>query len=152
MNTLLILMAATALAAPAWAANKCKGPDGKVFYQDLPCECQEKVILSGTGSADPGATGPSYYKREADRMAREEKLDAQREAFEAKTHRAILNKEVFVSMLAEDARKSWGAPTRINSSVWAGGRSEQCVYDRGSSRSQYIYVRDGIVSSTQSSQ
>jgi len=40
MKTLLILVAATALAAPAWAINKCTGPDGKVSFQDAPCEGQ----------------------------------------------------------------------------------------------------------------
>ena len=33
-----MLLAATLLAAvPAWAVNKCKGPDGRVVYQDTLC-------------------------------------------------------------------------------------------------------------------
>ena len=32
LATVLLLVA-----APAWAINKCKGPDGKVRYQEAPC-------------------------------------------------------------------------------------------------------------------
>lgn len=146
------LMALLLACGQAWAINKCTGPDGKVFYQDLPCEGQKKVDLTGAGQAAPGAAGSGYYQREAARMAREEKIEAARLEFEQKTQSAILNKEVFVGMLAADARKSWGPPDRINSSIGAGTRSEQWVYDRGRSRSQYVYVRDGVVTSMQTSQ
>lgn len=43
MKTLLILMTATAIAAPAWAINKCTGPDGKVSFQDAPCASNERA-------------------------------------------------------------------------------------------------------------
>ena len=39
-----LFAAALLIAAPAWAINKCKGPDGKVAFQDAPCAGQgEKV-------------------------------------------------------------------------------------------------------------
>lgn len=152
VKTLLIMAAAMALIGPAWAINKCIGPDGKVFYQDLPCEGQKKVNLSGAGQGNPTGSGSSYYKREAARMAGDEKIEAARLEFEQRTQSAILNKEVFVGMLAEDARKSWGPPDRVNASTGAGGHSEQWVFDRGRSRSQYVYVRGGVVTSMQSSQ
>ena len=38
MLKICAVMAATLLAAsPAWAINKCTGPDGKVVFQDAPC-------------------------------------------------------------------------------------------------------------------
>lgn len=148
----LLIVAITFLAAPALAINRCTGSDGKVFYQDLPCEGQKKVDLSGAGQGNPAGSGSNYYKREAARIAREEKVEAVRLEFEQKTQSAILNKEIFVGMLAEDARKSWGSPDRVNASTGAGGHSEQWVFDRGRSRAQYVYVRDGVVTSTQTSQ
>lgn len=37
MHIRLILTAALLAASPAWAINKCTGPDGKVVFQDAPC-------------------------------------------------------------------------------------------------------------------
>lgn len=56
------------LAAPAWAINKCTGPDGKVSFQDAPCAGAGKgekveVRLSssgiGTAAAAPAAATPA---------------------------------------------------------------------------------------------
>lgn len=33
-----------ALCAPAWAINKCTGPDGKVAYQDAPCAGKGETV------------------------------------------------------------------------------------------------------------
>lgn len=33
----VVLAAALLAALPAWAVNKCTGPDGKVVFQDTPC-------------------------------------------------------------------------------------------------------------------
>ncbi|CAM3351433.1 DUF4124 domain-containing protein [Paracidovorax anthurii] len=38
-----IVVSAMLLVAPAWAINKCKGPDGKTVYQDGPCSASETV-------------------------------------------------------------------------------------------------------------
>ena len=39
-----LFAAALLISAQAWAINKCKGPDGKVAFQDAPCAGQgEKV-------------------------------------------------------------------------------------------------------------
>lgn len=60
--------ACLALAAPAWAINKCTGPDGKVSFQDAPCVGAGKgekieVRLSssgiGTAAAAPAAATPA---------------------------------------------------------------------------------------------
>ncbi|WP_187305980.1 DUF4124 domain-containing protein [Diaphorobacter nitroreducens] len=39
-----VVMCALALAFPSWAINKCKGPDGKVVFQDAPCMGQGEKI------------------------------------------------------------------------------------------------------------
>lgn len=64
MKLLLITAAAlSVLCAPAWAINKCTGPDGKVAFQDAPCSTSSKSaeqvktwdsnISSGRANANP---------------------------------------------------------------------------------------------------
>lgn len=130
-----------AICTPAWAINKCKGPGGKVIYQDAPCEGAEKVNLSGAGQSDPQSTGTNYWQTQAARLARQEKVEA-----------AIAARQIVIGMTGDEARRSWGNPTKINSSVGSYGKHDQWVYDRGSHRSQYIYVQNGLVTSMQSTE
>ena len=44
MHIHFLLAAALFAAAPVWAINKCKGPDGKVTFQDAPCADQGEKI------------------------------------------------------------------------------------------------------------
>ena len=61
-NMKLLLIAVTALSAlcaPAWAVNKCTGPDGKVAFQDAPCAGKgERIEVRPASGASPGA-GPA---------------------------------------------------------------------------------------------
>ncbi len=127
------------LLAPAWAINKCKGPDGNIIYQDKPCVGAEKINLSGAGQADPNSPAANYWSREISRLKRTEKVES-----------AVTESTVFVGMSAADARRSWGNPTKINSSIGSYGKKEQWVYDRGNYRSQYVYIENGVVTSVQS--
>lgn len=43
MTRILLLAAATALPASAWAINKCTGPDGRVVYQEAACSSDSKT-------------------------------------------------------------------------------------------------------------
>jgi len=74
-KTLLAAAALLALAAPAWALNKCTGPDGKVSFQDDPCEAAHKAEsidphpASGAGVKQPAATnGAGKPMTEAERL------------------------------------------------------------------------------------
>jgi hypothetical protein len=61
--------------SPAWAVNKCTGPDGKVSFQDAPCEgTGEKVdvrpAMEGATPVPPapstgkeGAFGPTWQRK-----------------------------------------------------------------------------------------
>ncbi|MEO7159057.1 MAG: hypothetical protein ABIX00_00840 [Polaromonas sp.] len=77
MKLLLIAAALSALCAPAWAVNKCTGPDGKVTYQDAPCTNKGGAIevrpASGHAPATPaplavGAQAAPKKQTEADRL------------------------------------------------------------------------------------
>ena len=56
-----ILTAAILAAAPAWAINKCTGPDGKTVFQDAPCpgKGEQIIVRPASGSAPKAATAPS---------------------------------------------------------------------------------------------
>jgi len=80
-----ILIASALLAAsPAWAINKCKGPDGKVTFQDAPCMGQgEKIEVrpaSGTTpkSAAPVAAASAPAQAAAPASARKENVFGER--------------------------------------------------------------------------
>lgn len=54
------LLAAVLIAAsPAWAVNKCTGPDGKVAFQDAPCAGKGEKIVVRPASGLPGANAPA---------------------------------------------------------------------------------------------
>lgn len=66
---LALLAAALAVGTPAWAINKCTGPDGKTVFQDAPCAGKgEKIDVrpaSGSAASPPPATAPAPGARQA---------------------------------------------------------------------------------------
>lgn len=64
MKTLILAFtfvgACASMAAPAWAVNKCTGPDGKVSFQDAPCAGKgEKLeVRPAAGAAPIRPAGP----------------------------------------------------------------------------------------------
>lgn len=66
MNIHALLAAALLAATPAWAIHKCKAPDGKTVFQDIPCTGQgEKLeVRPASGSAHPAqaAAAPEATK------------------------------------------------------------------------------------------
>ena len=126
--------------APTWAVNKCTLTDGKVVFQDAPCDGKgEKLRILGAGQADPNSSGSAYWRREADRIERKERTEA-----------AIAQRKVVIGMSAEEVRRSWGAPSKINSTINGQGTSQQWLYDRGQFKAQYVYLDNGVVSTIQS--
>lgn len=121
-----IIAAALMLASlNAWAINKCTGPDGAVVFQDATCAGQGETLKIRPASGTTSNTSP-------------------------KAANAIAQHKVFVGMSANEVRRSWGPPTKINSTLTGSGSSEQWVYDRGGHKSQYVYLENGIVRTIQS--
>lgn len=54
-----ILTAAILAAAPAWAINKCTGPDGKTVFQDAPCPGKGEQITVKPASGNAQKPQPS---------------------------------------------------------------------------------------------
>ncbi|MES2948645.1 MAG: hypothetical protein V4858_08895 [Pseudomonadota bacterium] len=123
--------------------------DGKVVYQEVPCAVGGTTVnTSGAGQADANAEGPNYLKREAARLTSEENAQAATRARASRMSAAILGRKIVIGMTADEARQSWGEPSKINASVGSYGRHEQWVYPG----SQYVYVQNGLVTGAQSPQ
>jgi hypothetical protein len=121
----LALAAAALAVSPAWAVNKCTGPDGQITFQDAPCAGKGETITVRPASGSQSSVSPAVAN-------------------------AIARGRVMVGMTADQVRRSWGAPTKINSTVNGQGTSQQWVYDRGQFKAQYVYLDNGVVRSIQS--
>ena len=111
----------------AWAINKCTDKDGRLSYQETPCDPAAKHSEALKIQESPPTT-----------------------PFEAKASAAIARGRIMVGMTASQVRRSWGSPSKVNRSVGSYGTHEQWVYDRGIAKSQYVYLENGVVSSIQS--
>ena len=131
MNRYSFAIAVLLFASPAMATDmyKCTQPDGSMTFSDKPCgESSEKITVEGQAM--------NITPAEAARRAA--------------VGEAIMLNKVMTGMTASEVRRSWGSPDDINTTVTSGSRSEQWVYDRGPGRSQYVYFRDGAVTSISS--
>ncbi len=71
MKKSMVLIALLTLgSAPAWAVNKCTGPDGKVVFQDAPCSGRGETIIvrPASGSAPARAEAMPGAMTEAQRI------------------------------------------------------------------------------------
>jgi hypothetical protein len=50
------LMAAALAVSPAWAVNKCTGPDGSVTYQEAACDSRSSANSINVGSSPPATS------------------------------------------------------------------------------------------------
>jgi hypothetical protein len=139
---LVVTLVAT-LALPSAQAQPYKCTvDGKTVYQQARCAGGTAVNVSGAGRGDPGSPVAAQLQREVAAIRR-------RDAGEA----AIRAGEVFIGMTADEVVKSWGQPSKINSSTSVGGLNEQWIYrSKRIGYDQYVYLDNGIVTGTQSSQ
>lgn len=66
---------------------------------------------------------------------------------EREVYLAIRSKKIMPGMTKKELIRSWGKPTKINSSGGSYGSRDQYVYRRGNNQTQYVYLEDGIISS-----
>lgn len=132
-----IFLTAALLLAPAWAINKCKGADGKVVFQDVPCAGQgEKLDVRP-------ASGHSVSAAAGETQARVDKLKRENEMSEAiRTHKRL------VGMTVAQLQKAMGMPTKANADNYNGTQREQVIYERPQ-ETWFVYTRSGVVESIQ---
>jgi len=149
MNAQRLTLAAAALllaAAPAWAINKCKGPDGKMHYQDTPCAAEhsggEVDIKPATGHADP-ETANQVKARAQVQQAKSDREDA--------VNKGIATGEPVIGMTEEELQRALGAPSKVNAANYSGTRKDQLIYYKNNG-TWYVYTKNGVVESIQFSQ
>lgn len=114
---------------------------GKIVYQEIPCQDGAKVNMSGAGKADPTSTYSLKQQRDAIDNARQSRI-----------YNAILENKIVTGMTGDEVIRSWGKPSKINTTVSGSGTSEQWVYSREKiGTDQYVYLDNGIVRTIQSS-
>lgn len=112
-KTIAAVALLTIAAAPAWAVNKCTGPDGAPVFQDAPCAGRgEKVKVWDSKLTDGGGT-------------------------------------VRIGMTEEQVIRAWGKPEKINTTITAGGKTQQWVYGYGAGSRQYLYLENGVLRTIQ---
>lgn len=57
--------------------------------------------------------------------------------------------KVHIGMAEEDVLRAWGKPDHVNTTISKGGVSKQLVYGT-SNRRQYLYIREGVLTTIQS--
>lgn len=177
MRALLLIILAS-LIVPAHAQlYRHVGPDGRITYTDRPPapEAADAVSVDAPPSTQrQDARRLEQQMRDAerrhhDRRHREQQYlersrregEAYREeqAEQQRIDDARRSGEVVPGMTADQARRLWGNPDRVNASNYRGQEREQWVYNRNPRRfgasnysphgADYVYVRDGMVTSVQ---
>ena len=103
----------------------------------------QDVISIAVNAEKGGVVSGNLTPSEARKQEIERKENAEeRERKRMRMLKAIGLKKILIGMTKDQARLSWGNPTKINRSSYG---PEQWVYRRGSN-TQYIYFEDGVVS------
>jgi len=138
------VFAAIALcASQAIAINKCKAPDGRVTFQEIPCSDSDHATTMMLALPPPGSSLPPNAGSAGQQAAAE--ADS-RIAIRA----AINERRPAIGMNLGELEQALGQPQRVNTSTTSHGMREQRVYDSGDPE-WHVYVVAGRVTSYQSS-
>lgn len=150
LTTRILVLSATLALVPAWAVNKCPDPHGRIIFQDAPCQGSETVREDLAQKNKEAQRQQALQAKEHERqiqLAANQRARIEREEAEAK---AQAEKVVRIGMTSAEVRANWGEPSGVNTTTTSYGTSEQWIYRRGSYRTQYVYLSNGVVTSTQS--
>ena len=137
---LLLAVACTQAAA----VNKCTGPDGKVVFQDAPCEGKgETVKVWSSGPSSPSGSGPDDALQRARRQAEIDGIHQR-----ADIRAAIERGEPMVGMTRSQLEQALGAPDLVNADNDGGVVREQIIFERPG-QAWYVYTENGVVTSIQ---
>ena len=165
MHIRTLFAAALLAASPAWAVNKCTGPDGKVMFQDAPCpgtgitvaedlarkkEEREKGVAGATKKKAENPTSVDVEQMVKAAMQKNEEALA---AARARCKNGLLEDPV-IGMPEDQFRNctQFGVLTPysdLNQTETAAGVSKQYVYSSRVGGIRYVYTRNGVVSAIQ---
>lgn len=126
--TCYLVLSAALSTAPVWAVNKnVMTPEEIAKAFEAQAEAQKNGVKPTRSNGDV-----NWQKV--------------RESVEEKEQASAV---VRIGMSAAEVRTNWGAPNKVNTTTTAGGAGEQWIYYRGKYRTQYVYLSNGVVTSTQ---
>lgn len=130
----------TLIAAPAWAVNKCTGPNGQVTFQDAPCAGKGETLNVRPASGHANASSAESAARTRAEIA----------GIEARSliNAAIARGEPLVGMTRAELDQAMGTPTRVNADNYQGVQKNQIIYERPRA-TWMVYTEAGRVSSIQ---
>ncbi|MDO3722238.1 DUF4124 domain-containing protein [Marinobacter sp. chi1] len=139
-----LLLALLFPAATSAAIYKCE-VGGKVSFTDEPCgDAAERVQVDAPPKSgmrlDTGTDIETYQPSKLRKKESKPTSCAYINSTELKT--LIIKERLKTGMKPEHVRKSWGAPTSINTS----SGSVQWAYHWPTGNSNYVYFKDGCVS------
>jgi hypothetical protein len=139
-----VMAALVALCAPAWAINKCTGPDGRMVFQDAACE----------GKGEKLAVRPASGESDAVQGAAPSTTDWKRQSAQADKRLAIQSaierREAVIGMNGEQLDLAMGLPNRINTGEYQTGSTQQRIYERRGT-TWYVYTDGQLVTAVQTS-
>jgi hypothetical protein len=154
-------------AAPAWAANKCTSPDGKVLFQDAPCpgtgitvaeDLERKKAQQAEKDAALAARKKEESQAQQEARRRAEESAKQSNAGLVAAQKSCKNgvpEYPTVGMSEANFRgcTQFGVlfpPTDINTTETAAGVLKQFTYSADlNSGIRFVYTRNGVVSAIQ---
>jgi len=142
MNTIRLITAFSALlliVTPAWAINRCKGPDGKMYYQDMPCAAEhsggEIDIKPASGNAAPEAADQA---RTQTQLANSRQRDA--------INQGIATGEPVIGMNEEELQRALGTPSKVIAGNYGGTQKDQIIFYKPNG-TWHVYTASGLVES-----
>lgn len=142
--TALTLAVAALASDPAWAVNKCVGPDGAVVFQDAPCAGKGETlkVSPASGHAAPASASEGAARAKAELAAVNRRADIRG---------AIERGEPMIGMTEVELLQAMGQPDRANLANYNGTPHNQLIYERGA-RTLYVYTDAGVVKAIQNSE
>lgn len=149
---LSLLLVAPAVDAGVYTCEK----NGRKVYQSTPCNPGDRPVDMTPHNTIENPT--PVQSRSPDEILKdvEERRTKGREIVEQRAEKArqrrlikeaIRNKQVMIGMTKADVIASWGRPSDINRTIRSSGVREQWVYRSKSGDAQYVYIRNGKVTS-----
>lgn len=126
MKTIIAIVAVLIATQAHAELFKCPGKDGRVNYSDTPCQGERGAKLN--------------IKSDVPTLS---------DQLRAQTELAVIRRQVFIGMSRADVIRSWGMPSKINTTMNSDVLSEQFVYRRDGINSRYVYIRNGVVTTIQ---
>jgi hypothetical protein len=144
----LVAVLCPASVALAQAVYQCPGPNGQKVFQQAPCTDGARLNVIPTAPMGGSMLGTPEQHRKAVVSAKQQEAVERRDT---EVRIAIQQRRVLMGMTENELRASLGPPDETNVGLYNGGTTmtKQWIYRQKNGDTNYVYTRDGVVSSMQ---